>query len=376
MENISKGSIERISEDGIDVIIVKENTRKEISLNSVLDENRKFGDSIRKAAGSLKELDAEILSLNIFGNVGSFRDCSRTIGEYFKESNFPVTYIDGMNCFTGGIAGYNIQAISGIKLTDIIIDNKVAGCSYSDNYANYCILGNIQTNDTDKPRDQQTLHTLSAIEKALKKAGMNMTDLIRTWFYNDKILEWYDDFNYVRTRYYGDRDIFKKLLPASTGIGGSNPADAALVAGAVAIKKKSDEIEFEMLPSPLQCKAYDYGSSFSRAVEVKLKDHRKIFVSGTASIDPDGATAHVGDIGSQIELTLKVVDAILQSRGADMSMTSRANAYFRNTGDAKLLIKYINDYDLPLNTVIISKNDVCRDDLLFEIELDAVLLNK
>ena len=66
------------------------------------------------------------------------------------------------------------------------------------------------------------------------------------------------------------------------------------------------------VPSPLQCPALDYGSSFSRAVELVAGDHRRLFVSGTASISPEGHTLHVGDVDAQVARTMEVVEAMLE----------------------------------------------------------------
>jgi hypothetical protein len=51
---------------------------------------------------------------------------------------------------------------------------------------------------------------------------------------------------------------------------------------------------------------------------------------------------------------------------------TRANAYFKNPGDATFLPSYLDRYGLPRGRVIVSANSVCRDALLFEIELEAV----
>lgn len=98
-------------------------------------------------------------------------------------------------------------------------------------------------------------------------------------------------------------------------MGGNNPARAALMAGAIAMRFMNDEITVKEVPSHLQCPTCDYSSSFSRAVEISNPDYRRLFVSGTASIDPSGKTAHVGDVDAQISLTLEIVEAILKFCG-------------------------------------------------------------
>jgi enamine deaminase RidA (YjgF/YER057c/UK114 family) len=124
--------------------------------------------------------------------------------------------------------------------------------------------------------------------------------------------------------------------------------------------------------SPMQNSAEDYGSSFSRAAEIVMPDQRRLYVSGTASIDKSGATVHVGDIDAQISLTMDVVHAILKSRNMDWKHVTRSLAYVRNIDDADRYEAYARENDLESLPTVLTHNVVCRDDLLFEIEVDAV----
>jgi len=144
------------------------------------------------------------------------------------------------------------------------------------------------------------------------------------------------------------------------------------VAGLVALKPKSEEVKVSQIASPLQSSARDYGSSFSRAVEVACPDHRRLYVSGTASIDKAGDTVFLDDCRAQVKKTMEVVDAILRSREMDWADVTRALAYFKDAKDAPLLEAYRQESDLAPFPVIVAENDVCRHDLLFEIEIDAV----
>jgi hypothetical protein len=166
------------------------------------------------------------------------------------------------------------------------------------------------------------------------------------------------------------------MVPASTGIGASNPSGTALVTAVLGIKAKNENVKIQAVPSPLQCSAIDYKSSFSRAVEAELSDHRRLYVSGTASISPRGETIHIGDPRKQIACTMEVVKAILNSRNMDWSNTTRGIAYFKNGVDTGLLAEYCRDHGLPPLPIAISQSDICRDDLLFEIELDAISVKR
>ena len=210
------------------------------------------------------------------------------------------------------------------------------------------------------------------MEQVLLSAGMDFRNVVRTWLFLDGLLDWYDEFNAVRTQFFRERGVFDNIVPASTGIGAVNPSGSALLAGALAVRPKHAGATITAVPSPLQCPALDYRSSFSRAVELGFPDYRHLMVSGTASIAPNGKTVHEGDIRAQIDLTMRVVAAILKSRGMGWNSTVRAIAYFEQMDNLSLLGEYClanGIIDLP---VINAHATVCRHDLLFEIEVDAI----
>ena len=248
---------------------------------------------------------------------------------------------------------------------------RLIGTRHENDEATVCFFEELAPVDLSASREEQTLSIFETIERVLRAEGMEFGHLARTWFYLDKILDWYDGFNQTRTPFLRARGAFEGLMPASTGIGMPNRLGAAVVAGALAIKPKGNAMVREVA-SPLQCPALDYKSSFSRAVEVERADGRALYISGTASIEAGGKTAYVGDTQAQIKLTMQVVAAILHSRQMDWSDTTRAIAYFKESKDAPLFADYLRANGLEALPVTWMHGDVCRDDLLFEIELDAV----
>ncbi len=246
------------------------------------------------------------------------------------------------------------------------------GLCYADAHAEYCLLTGILPPDLTVSREAQTTAVFEGIEDALKDADMTFDNVARTWLYMENILEWYDPFNRARDAFFRSRKVYDGLVPASTGIGSANIYGAAFTACAIAVKPKNASTYVIPVDSPLQCAALEYGSSFARAVEIGTPECRTLLVSGTASIEPGGATAFVGDVPRQIQLTMDVIEGILKSRGMDWSDTTRAVMYLKK---AEYLAEW-NDWlrknnlkDLP---VINIEADVCRDDLLVEVELDAV----
>jgi enamine deaminase RidA (YjgF/YER057c/UK114 family) len=80
----------------------------------------------------------------------------------------------------------------------------------------------------------------------------------------------------------------------------------------------------------------------------------------------------VGDPKAQVALTMDVVHAILESRGMNWTDVTRSLAYFKHAEHAPIFETYRAENSVPPFPAVIVKNDICRDELLFEIEVDAI----
>ena len=69
---------------------------------------------------------------------------------------------------------------------------------------------------------------------------------------------------------------------------------------------------------------------------------------------------------------MDVVREILRSAAMDWKDTTRATVYLKSAQDAWAWAEYEIEHDLQL-PVLLTQADICRAELLFEIELDAVL---
>ena len=247
------------------------------------------------------------------------------------------------------------------------------GVRYEDAHAEYCLLTGVLPPDLNASREAQTTAVFEGIEDALTDAGMTFAHVARTWLYMDRILDWYDSFNRARDAFFHSRKVYDGLVPASTGIGSANLCGSAITACAIAVKpKRSGAVTVEAVPSPLQCAALQYGSSFSRAVEIATPEYRTLMVSGTASIEPGGATAYVDDVPRQIQLTMDVVEAILASRGMGWKDATRTVMYLKKASYQGAWQAWLKAHRLEALPLITIEADVCRDDLLVELEIDTV----
>ena len=290
--------------------------------------------------------------------------------ESFGRVDFPVTWVDGADCGRKPVAGIQAHAITG-AVERIEWKGRVVGSVFTEGGARQCFVGGLSPADKMLARAEQTRQTLEELQTVLALAGFELADTVRTWFFLENILSWYDEFNRARTKIYSGVKFRTGSLPASTGVGAKNPAGTALTLAAWAFRPFGKSARAEEVASPLQCPAPAYGSSFSRAMEMPTAAGRRLHISGTASIAPGGKTLWVGDTRKQVELTMDVVEAILRSRGFTFADLTRATAYFRHAADAGIFSGWLEANKLKQMPVISAQCDVCRDDLLFELEAEA-----
>ena len=365
--------IERSTAPGLHTITLPREGRAEHFITAVPVEGEDASAVFEKAAGAVRDRSAGIISVDVFGVPDRRGAGPRALREAFGDLDWPLTWVEEGG--GEGLCGIQVWALSGAAVEPVFLNERIVGSLFEDASARYCRLGGVVSTDVSRTRAEQARETFANLERALRQVGMDFSRVPRTWFYNDDILAWYADFNNVRNDFFAKRGVYEGLVPASTGIGGRNPFGAALVAGLLAVDPKEKSVRSFAVPSPLQGAALEYGSSFSRAVELAAPDLRRLFVSGTASIEPSGESAHVGDMAGQVDLTMRVVGAILDARRMSWADVTRGVAYVRNPGDAPAYFRYCSAQGLPSMPVVVTSSVVCRDDLLFEIEVDAVRMD-
>ena len=297
-----------------------------------------------------------------------FKDAAVTL---MGGTQWPLMWLQGDPDSGKHVSGTQALVIPETPIRPLLLAGIPVGSTWSDGDADYCFIAGLQPDNPHASRAEQAKRVFELTENVLQQAGMTFLNVARTWLFMDQLLDWYDEFNTVRTAFFTERGVFDHFVPASTGIGARNPAGTALVVGALAVRPKRPSVTLDEVTSPLQCPATAYRSSFSRAVELTFTHRRQLLISGTASIAPSGETVHATDVRAQIALTMKVVKAILESRGMDWTHATRGLAYFRDMGDANLLDRYCRENGLPQLPVVPVHATVCRHDLLFELELDA-----
>lgn len=233
------------------------------------------------------------------------------------------------------------------------------------------------------------------MREILEAENMSYDHIVRQWNFIGKILEVKNDlqnyqvFNEVRSENYHK---FRRIhsYPAATGIGVKH--------GGVTIDFYAVEpqqgLKIIAIDNPDQIRPYDYSQQvlkgkplagketkqppqFERAVFVADRQSYSLFVSGTASIIGQ-ATIGIDDIVKQTEVTLenikKLTDAnriqhLTGNSQADAGKLILLRAYIKYQEDFSKVESICNER-FPGVPIVYCEADVCRDNLLVEIEAE------
>jgi len=218
---------------------------------------------------------------------------------------------------------------------------------------------------------EQTHSMFELAEKLLQEAGMEFSDVARTWIYLREMERDYGHLNQARREFFESRGI--NPVPASTGIEGgmvSNEHDLCL--GIYAVKAGKPPLR-TVMTSPTLNEAEEYGADFIRGMKMVEANKVALHVSGTASIDEAGRTAHIDDFEAQVDRMIINISALLENQGAHFGDIVSAFSYLKDPANEKRLkekFKQAGFEGFP-NTFV--KAEVCRPDLLCETEVFAVL---
>ena len=364
--------IRRQHGNGLDLVAVESSPVSELHLTVTPTKGESINAMARRLAEALNPWDATVVRHIVFGSAAAYEASLKTLRRALEDPDLPVAWVEGAGCGDHAIAGMQVHAVTGARV-QTLGDHGVVTRIWDDALATRCVVNPILPARTQATPPEQAREVFEKLQTGLASAGMTMKDLVRTWFYLNDLLSWYGDFNRVRNDVFAHNELRPPSLPASTGVGGRNPMGAALAAAAWAVRPHDPAAEvLHFAPSPEQCPASSYGSAFSRAVEIGCAGFRRLLVSGTASIARDGKTEHVGDGRAQIERSMQVVEAILESRRMTFADTAFATAFFKHPADAPLFADWLARHGLQSMPVVSACCDICRDNLLFEIELEAV----
>jgi enamine deaminase RidA (YjgF/YER057c/UK114 family) len=321
-------------------------------------------------------------SLNVQAEVMSARSASLRSRGFPADG--PLTYIQGTPPWGEGFAGVIIQAVSGDAVWTIEDEGKKVGTGWRRGEATFLVLQNLQgltrNGNGANGRALQTQRLLQRAAHLLEAAGTSYRDVVRTWFYLSDILAWYPEFNRARTGIYEKfgilpgQDYGRLRLPASTGIRGELPGGAVAAMDLLAMGGPPESRpQVRQLRSPAQPEALSYGSAFSRGALIRQSDLAMIQISGTAAIDEQGRSLYPGDVRGQIDCTFDKIAALIGQEGASLQDIAAACVFVKRPEDALVYHELAAARGLTNLPTVVMVADICRPELLFEIDAEVVL---
>ena len=218
---------------------------------------------------------------------------------------------------------------------------------------------------------EQTLGMFTLAEELLQQAGLNFSDVVRTWIHLRAMDRDYGDLNRARREFFKARGI--DPVPASTAIGGGPVSEAHDLCLGVYAVKAGQPVVRTVMTSPTLNEAGEYGADFVRGMRVAETNKVALIISGTASVDEAGRTAHVGDFEAQADRMLVNVAALLERQGATYGDIVSAITYLKHPADAQRLLEKFQAAGYEGFPNVLVSSPVCRPELLCETEALAVL---
>jgi enamine deaminase RidA (YjgF/YER057c/UK114 family) len=264
----------------------------------------------------------------------------------------------------------------------------------SDPYKEIWAAG-ISTFKDAEDTSKAAIDAFSMMVTILENENMSLNNIVRQWNYIGNILDVrngfqnYQIFNDIRGKYY------KKYrndsgFPAATGVGMRH---GGVILDFCAVSSAGNPV-INPVTNPNQLNAYQYSQEmlkgtaqegltmknppqFERALIISNKSEIELLISGTASIIGQ-ETYGRGNIAEQTEVTIENLDRLIDRdriagimgvEGLENGRFLMLRVYIKKQEDFGT-VKRICDDHFPGVPKAFIEADICRDDLLIEIEAD------
>ena len=156
------------------------------------------------------------------------------------DRTMPVTWVQGrplLGCDLAGLQLWGVVPVDGEKRVSTV-ESRATGRGREwrgDGFRMLhlaCVRGTGDDGALAQGAVAQASRMFSNVGAGLSAQGMRYTNLVRTWIYSARLLEWYDDLNRVRTPHYRREGLGVEggpAFPASTGIMGQCDAEECMM---------------------------------------------------------------------------------------------------------------------------------------------------
>ena len=274
---------------------------------------------------------------------------------------------------------YHIKGADIIS-SDALLDDKGWPIEKLFSGSHYSLLWNVNKAD-ESPLDAytQTRNIFQGLAASIEEHGMSMpVNTIRTWVYVRDIDIFYQAMVKPRREFFQEKGLTQETrYLASTGIeGGSRETGALVMTDALSIGGLNPGQVVRMEATENMPPTLSYGVTFERGLRVRFGDRSHMYISGTASISPDGKIMYPGDASKQTERTIENMEALLGKQGANLGSLMYLLVYVRNLHDCDAVMERLRQ-SLPEGVpYVVLQASVCRPGWLVEMEGVAIIKDK
>lgn len=255
------------------------------------------------------------------------------------------------------------------------------------------VLGGMQAVNLDAGIKEQSDEVFRNIGKIFTDKKYEKEAIVRQWNYIERITEFngehqhYQDFNDSRSHFYASC-AWKHGYPAATGIGTQL---GGILIDLNVVRAKTEKFQYVPLDNELQVAAHAYSQNvllgsedevfkqkttpkFERAKAVVGEEKGMVYISGTAAIRGEQSLEGVGILvqtGTTMEnISFLISKVNLNKHGVyptDEPRIEMLRVYLKNPEDVTAVKVYMEHLftAVPISYLLA---DVCRDELLVEIE--------
>lgn len=229
--------------------------------------------------------------------------------------------------------------------------------------------------------EQQSKEIFHMVMELMRKEGFPINSIIRQWNYIEQITKFdgenqhYQMFNNARSEFYS-KTTWENGYPAATGIGANL---GGVLVDLDAVVFSNPDSYATPIDNKLQVAAHAYSEGvlananckkttpkFERAKSMTFGDKKVVYISGTAAIRGEESLIGVG-LEQQLHITMENIDQLIGEAKLKM-----LRVYLKDKSFFEEAERLLNAYHLNI-PISYMWADVCRDELLIEIEGIAIL---
>ena len=346
-------------------------------------------DLLIRVAAELSMRRIQPIQEKFYGRRAVRDDVLRHREQAYRRQNLdpdvPVTWVEGLPLEGGDFVGVQIWGIASHDDQPCVqtVMNPVTGLGRLWTGRGFEMLhlpavrGTRADGTLPEGAAVQSDQMFANVGEALAIHGMAYTDVARTWIYSSRLLDLYIDLNRVRNAHYkpaGFGVTGGPAFPASTGIQGRMDQEECMV-DVLALKRNrtATVVAQPIRCSPRQDQSFNYGSAFSRGMVFEIEGKKTVHISGTASINPTGESTNLGNAEYQSLETLLCIAAILEDQGGSLRNVTSATVFCKDVAAWEAWQRVTRLLQVPDFPKVCVLADVCRDDLLVEMESVSVI---